>query len=511
MKLSNGVIELANKHAKYINEKSVIEEKKKKGQYFTSAAVSQFMASLCNLNMQKVRLLDPGSGVGTLVTAIIERIVSEDIKIDISVDLYENDFFVYPYLKEVMENCKLLMENKGNSFDYKIFQEDFILYNAYLFNETFKEKTLSFTTYDLIISNPPYFKVQKNHIYSQVLREYVFGQPNVYFMFMAVAEKLLKPSGQLIFLTPRSYCSGLYFKKFRRIFFKSIQPHQFHVFSSRKNTFVDENILQENIILNGYKDKRTKEEIIISTSYGGEVSDSYKENKFESNLVLFNIDGDESVIRLPILEQDEKVLKLFDSWDNTLEKMGMNISTGPVVTFRARDAIKSFNEKDTYPLLYMKHVNKTYVQFPLKGNKEEGIIKNFNNKAILITAKNYVIVKRFSSKEQDKRIYASGFLKEKYSYERIGLENHLNYIYKKNDKELSTLEVIGLVSFLNSQLVNKFFCIINGHTQVNASDLKVMKFPDYNYLLDLGREIEAKRITANEIDDYINKTLVAMI
>ena len=46
--------------------------------------------------------------------------------------------------------------------------------------------------------------------------EIVHGQPNVYALFMAAAVELLKHGGELIAITPRSFCNGLYFREFRR-------------------------------------------------------------------------------------------------------------------------------------------------------------------------------------------------------------------------------------------------------------------------------------------------------
>ncbi|QWG71335.1 hypothetical protein EXW50_10670 [Bacillus mycoides] len=475
------------------------KEKKERGQFFTSAAVAKLMVKMINLKKKKLKVLDPGSGTGILIAALIERVITENLNVNISVDLYENDSRVIPFLQKSMELCFVAMKEKGNKFEYNIIEKDFIINNQNCFEELLIDKKI---LYDLVISNPPYYKVNKQHKYSKILSDYIFGQPNVYFMFMAVSEKLLKPYGQLVFLTPRSYCSGPYFQEFRKQFFNKIQPLQFHLFESRKSNFTLEKILQENIILNGFKKKRAFKEIIISTSNTSDIHDSYKEFALDNNLVISNYDKNK-LIRLPVSDKEKNIIDLFDGWENSLALMNMSISTGPVVTFRVQEALTKFDAAQTYPLLYMKHLNKTEIIFPL-NTQEEGIKKNYTKKPILIPTKNYVVIKRFSSKEQFKRIYAAALLKKKFSYNMVGLENHLNYIYKK-DGELSETDVLGLVSFLNSKLVNEYFCIINGHTQVNATDLKMMKFPSYDFLSELGAKVLNEKLLDSEIDTYLNK------
>lgn len=83
-----------------------------------------------------------------------------------------------------------------------------------------REEKLEDDLYDVIISNPPYKKIAKAEPESVVMDSVVHGQPNIYFLFMAMSVKLLKPNGEMIFITPRSFTSGLYFRKFREYFFK---------------------------------------------------------------------------------------------------------------------------------------------------------------------------------------------------------------------------------------------------------------------------------------------------
>ncbi|ASJ51922.1 BsuBI/PstI family type II restriction endonuclease [Bacillus cereus] len=502
----NDLLRFVEKASIHINEISAATEKKEKGQYFTSSSIAEFMAERINITKDTIKILDPGSGTGMLTAAFVARIIKEGRKnVHLEIDLFENDGKVLPFLYDTMELCKNLMEKQGNKLSYKIHEEDFILVHSRLFESSlFDEEKLN-KKYDLVISNPPYYKLNKNHIYSQILQEYVHGQPNIYFMFMAIAEKLLVDEGQLVFITPRSYCSGAYFERFRELFFKSIDPDHFHLFESRKGNFKSENVLQETIILSGFKRKYKLPHINISSSLSLNIQESYSEETFSKSLIIDSTDQI-NLIRLPINKEQSKVLEMFDNWSNNLTLMHMNISTGPVVAFRHKEYIKDYDDKDSYPLLYMKNLKQLEVTFPLEQNNQ-GIIFEAIEKKLVVPANNYVLLKRFTSKEQKKRVDCGTYLTKKYPFQMLGLENHLNYIYKM-DESLCEEEALGIAAFLNSDLVDQYFRIVNGNTQVNASDIRPLPFPEYEFIVKLGRDILEERISYLDVDTILEEEFI---
>ncbi|MBN0949350.1 SAM-dependent methyltransferase, partial [Pseudomonas aeruginosa] len=67
----------------------------------------------------------------------------------------------------------------------------------------------------------------------------------------------------------------------------------------------------------------------------------------------------------------------------------------------------------------------------------------------------------------------------------VGLENYFNVFHDKK-KGLSKELAYGLAVYLNCTAVDQQFRRFNGHTQVNATDLKLMKYPSRETLLGLG-------------------------
>jgi adenine-specific DNA-methyltransferase len=162
---------------------------------------------------------------------------------------YETDNDLVPFCKISLDYIKDWLLSKKIDFNYSINTKDFVMENASCLSgnvNLFSEKVEQF---DIIISNPPYFKLPIDDKRSIAAKTIVNGHPNIYAIFMAVSAKLLKETGEIIFITPRSYASGSYFKLFREYFFKIIEIDNVHLFVSRKDTFNRDKVLQETVII----------------------------------------------------------------------------------------------------------------------------------------------------------------------------------------------------------------------------------------------------------------------
>ena len=115
---------------------------------------------------------------------------------------------------------------------------------------------------------------------------------------------------------------------------------------------------------------------------------------------------------------------------------------------------------------------------------------------------------RFTSKEQKKRVHAAVLNADKFSrFEFIGLENHLNYIHKKR-AVISLDEAYGIAALLNTKIIDQYFRALNGNTQVNATDIRVVSMPDYDNIVAIGKLIRKKYLDLKfDCDDAIAKVL----
>lgn len=82
----------------------------------------------------------------------------------------------------------------------------------------------------------------------------------------------------------------------------------------------------------------------------------------------------------------------------------------------------------------------------------------------------------------------------------LGFENHLN-LFHENKRGLPERLAHGLAVFLNTTAVDEHFRRFNGHTQVNATDLKRMKYPSRDVLIGLGEwAMRQEALTQDQID-----------
>nr|NJM03924.1 hypothetical protein [Desulfobacula sp.] len=86
----------------------------------------------------------------------------------------------------------------------------------------------------------------------------------------------------------------------------------------------------------------------------------------------------------------------------------------------------------------------------------------------------------------------------------MGFENHLNYFHKQG-KGLPADLAKGLALYLNSSLVDQYFRLFSGHTQVNATDLRKVPYPDQEQLLRLGSHIKDVMPDQETIDAALEK------
>jgi len=143
-----------------------------------------------------------------------------------------------------------------------------------------------------------------------------------------------------------------------------------------------------------------------------------------------------------------------------------------------------------------------------KNGKAKAIEINPESKNLVLPTRNYVVMKRFTSKEQKKRVHAAVFNADNFSkFEFIGLENHLNYIHK--NRGLMTLdEAYGITVLLNTTIIDQYFRALNGNTQVNATDIRSLSLPDYDKILAIGKLARKKHLEPDfDCEEAISKVL----
>ena len=467
--------------------KKINSTRKKKGQFFTSPQIARYMASLSNRRTEKIKILDCGCGTAILACALVEELIKSKKVSSIEITAYEKDSKLTSLAEKALDFLQeWVKQNYKVKIIYEVINKDFITE----YNLLFKEKK-KYELFDIAISNPPYYKLRNWNYETDDFNNIVYGQPNIYMLFLAVAMRLLKNTGELIFIIPRSFTSGVYFKFFRGHFFSSIQIKNIHIFKSRRDIFLRDKVLQENIIIHGKKINLNgnNPEVQITSSHG--VKDLSRPQKLITKLKnIVDLSSNSKILHIPLSETDIKIYRIMKRWKGNFDKFDITISTGPIVAFRNKENIINKNgHPNDFPLIWLHNVRKMKFEWPeSKPNKGQYIKSGPHDKTLLVPNKNYVLVRRFSSKDDKSRLIATPFYKDVLNYTVIGLENHINYIYKK-DTELGKVEITGLAALLNSRIYDRYFRLFNGNTNVSVTELKQLPLPDYSLIIRIGRKI----------------------
>lgn len=494
-----------------------LEHKKSYGQYLTPSPVATYMARLFRIEQDVIGLLDPGAGSGVLTCAVGEYLATKRrTPTRLNVESYETDLGLALVLRTSLEYLREWLSSYEISLHAAVRTDDFVmtyaeaLCDALGVNPSLFRADADTESFDLVISNPPYFKIPKSDPRAKAASAVIHGQPNIYALFMAASAAVLKPGGQFVFITPRSYASGPYFRLFRERFFARMKPDHVHVFQSRTDAFKRDDILQENIIVkasreDGWLDKPDHGHIWISSSNGSNDFNGSKLKRLRSDLIL-DVHSADKVLHIPTTDKELEIMESVRSWSGSLKSYGLEISTGPVVPFRAASLLDEIGEvPGTHaPLLWMQHVKAMKVQWPIPEKKKPQYIKTSASALkLLVPNKNYVLIRRFSAKEERRRLVAAPMLAGHFKSSWLGLENHLNYIHRPAG-ELTEEEAWGLSVLFNSAILDSYFRTMNGNTQVSATELRAMPLPDQEIILELGKAVMALKNPLDEIDALID-------
>jgi adenine-specific DNA-methyltransferase len=281
-----------------------------------------------------------------------------------------------------------------------------------------------------------------------------------------------------------------------------------HIFESRQTAFRDDEVLQENIILHAVKETRTKGRVVISSTGGPD--DELMSLREIDDAQLIRPNDPDAFIHIVPDEIEFQISERMRRFNSSLQEIGIAVSTGRVVDFRARQYLRRDPNHKTVPLIYPGHFDNGYVSWPKTNSKKPNAILNVpESDELLVPSGVYVLVKRFSSKEERKRIVAAIYDSKRVPASRVGFENHLNYFHE-NGRGLPLGLAKGLTAFLNSNLVDSYFRQFNGHTQVNATDLRSLRYPTRLELESFGAQFGDTFPAQHELDHLIQKDLLKM-
>lgn len=442
------------------------------GQFMTPYKVAEFMASLFTRRDDAV-LLDAGAGIGSLTLA-----ANEVLNIQ-RAEAWELDPVMIAYLESNLD---------GLGVPYEIHEKDFVL------DSVDRIQFMTGTRFTHAILNPPYKKIGTQSAHRFACRQVGLETVNLYTAFLALAILQMRQHGEIVIIIPRSFCNGPYYKPFRELMLAECSIDAIHVFESRNKAFKDDDVLQENVILKLTRGG-TQGLVKLSASRDASFSD-FQQREIGFDRVV-NTDDREKFICIPLDDdpQDEH-----DLFTHSLRELGVEVCTGPVVDFRLKQWWSQSPAADTVPCIYPHHFTAEGFQWPKEHKKPNALFRSPEVDKWLMREGVYVLVRRFSAKEERRRVVAHLITPDNTQSEWVAFENHWNVLHV-GKRGLPVDIANGLTCFLNSTPLDDYFRVFSGHTQVNATDLRNMKFPSAEKLTRMGRAY--RRDMSQEVIDEL--------
>lgn len=461
------------------------------GQYMTPAPIAAFMASLFPPFGDTVHLLDAGAGEGSLTKAFLHVLRHTNTPfLHGDVSLFEYDAHMVRKLEQ-----NIMQAVHGLPVVPHIHHRDFIEYATALVLQRQRPFTHA-------LLNPPYKKMNGHSAHRRLLHEAGIETVNLYTAFVALSLALLQPGGTLVAIIPRSFCNGPYYKPFRQYILRHAAICRLHLFTSRTEAFKADKVLQENVILVLERDA-PQNAVVVSTSKNGELDEysvvcyPFEEIVRPGNAELF--------IHIPSSRGEHNWLH---GARYSLESLGIEVSTGPVVDFRIKAYLRAMPLPGDAPLLYPGHFTGKTVWPRSDFKKPNALTRCPETMKWLYPNGHYVLVRRLSSKEEKRRVVAY-YVKPKDfpGQPYLGFENHLN-VFHYHKRGLPPELAHGLALYLNSSFVDEIFRCFNGHTQVNATDLRTLPYPSIDVLQSLGQWADAQTTLRQEsVEEHLKAVL----
>ncbi len=478
----------------------------------TPANVAAFLASMLEINPppQKLRVLDAGGGTGILIAAVVAEFCARPVSrrpVVIDAVSWEIDSLFEPLLHRTFKYCQEIATRSGMEFTWGTRYGDFITQASDVIagNALFGSRVDQ--PFDVAILNPPYRKLNGDSPERVCLDGLGMGTSNLYSAFVWLALQLLRDGGEIVAITPRSFMNGTYFRAFREALIQHVAFRRIHIYDARDVTFSTDGVLQENVVFHGVRGA-VGGPLRVTTSYGP-ADEGWTERIVDPSEMVSPYDG-QFVMRLVPDENGARIARGMLGLSHRISDLEISVSTGRVVGFRTRDRLYSEAQSGDVPMILPRHCRGGFVTWPqVSGTTPNGLSAMGPDDKLVLPTGWYVLVNRFSAKEDRRRVVASLFDPNRVGSDYVAFDNKLNVLHRQNAGLPESLAK-GLAVFLNSSVVDSYFRQFSGHTQVNAGDLRALRFPDVDALLRLGDAVNDAMPGTDEIDLLLSDEVPAM-
>ena len=265
--------------------------------------------------------------------------------------------------------------------------------------------------------------------------------------------------------------------------------------------FRQENVLQETIIVKVKKTKKEPAFVTLTSSLGNEDFATLEKLTIPYKTIVSDIDQ-EHYVYIPTSDEELYAIQKINRYKETFPEIGLRMRTGIVVDFRQESDLRYQEEEHTVPLFYSQHIRNGRVNHKPFGKNKEWIIDS--KPGLIQKNRNYVFCKRFTAKEEHRRLQCGVYLTEDFpQYEFIGTQNKINFVERIDGLDLNKETTFGIYALLNSTLFDVYYRILNGNTQVNSTEINRIPVPPLHQIEKMGQYLIQKNDLSTECCDQI--------
>ena len=476
------------------------------GRFFTKKETARLMANMLSIDEDRAAytVLDPGAGTGILSAAAVEQICQKAPKCrQIFLTCYENDPV---FLPQLYDNLERIRKKARHDYDVKlyftVYEENYITesknhYTVTLF-DTIEEK------FDLIICNPPTELVEKGSDEAERAGGVTQVKVSAAILFAKLACRHLEEGGRLVIMLPTTVATSSSLTNFRKDMEKSLAIEKIHLFIGKTKNEKRAIPLKKNMIIE-YAKIAKPENIFITTSTDNGKSENIAElDPLDYNFVVDEKDGS---LTLPKSVEDTKIVKYISDFPETLDSLGLKMSTGLVIDSRCEGLLFTEPTKGCIPLIRPAAIKGGQIRFPLPIKRQ--YLAAVNN-TLVQKNKNLVIIKRVPAKSDERFVNSAVYMATQLpSYRFISTHNKINFIDTKDrESEMCARLTFGIYALLNSTIYDRYISIISKSKQISSKEMRSLPLPPRNIIENMGmRLMSLRQMSVAACDQIVNPTL----
>lgn len=458
------------------------------GEYYTPLPLAQHLVDLSGFHpkylIEGSSMLDPACGGGVILMDVARRVVNYSVALGLnprdtlnSLSHNISGFDIQPFAIVLTRTLLIYTCLPLITLDYTVAHEARFgkvkLFDPLPQLSRFES---SHKKIDYIIANPPYLAIKKSLLdFAPNYADVLSGHPNLYQLFLWWAVRSASNKGVISFLTPQSILAGEYFRKLREQLDTETHIKSITRILDRKGVIgdADQQMMALCLLKKDPKININDKVVIRVTRNGNDVNTTKPYEVIPSQVV-------QRIGRTIIWVVSENALdyaiieRLGDSTYNLGEKRDLFVcGNGEFVWNEQKELLRTAAGNDIVPLISAASIEPYKFSFPYIGS-HPSVSRQYS--AVTDRVKKIlhhvplVLVQRTTPRKVGRRLAAavlpSEFCKQHNAY---FLENHVIYVKSTNENLL-----YGLMSWLNSDLVNFLFQMRNGTTHLSVSEMNIL-------------------------------------